>query len=96
MSWFFTNFQDKTFYEAVYVSFWKKIQYMDLIIVNSAFNDSYVNNATYIDFSTQDNVINTIMEGTSWSLRATCLLRVNPLISSATLFNRYSDIIIIH
>ena len=87
-------FQDGIFYESVNVSFWYIMQYMDLVIFKGAFNASYGNNATCIDFSIQDTVINTFIERSGWSIHATFLISGKPLISSATLLKRYSDIII--
>ena len=70
------------------------MKYLDLFIVNCAFNDSYENGATFIDFIIQDTVINSIIEGINWSICATFLLSIKPIILSATLLNRYSyDII---
>ena len=65
-----------------------------MVILKGYFNDRYVSNATCIAFSFQDTVINATIEGIDWSIIATCLLRVKPIISSDTLLNRCSDIII--
>ena len=66
---------------------------MDIVILKCDFNDRYGNNSKCIEFSIQDNFINTIIEEKNWIIRATCLLSGKPLISSDTLFNSYSDII---
>ena len=44
--------------------------------------------------SIEDTIINAIIEGIYWSIRATYLIGGNPLVSSANLFKRYSNIII--
>ena len=38
------------------------MQYMDLVIINGAFNDRYDNNSTCIYFGIQYNVINVLIE----------------------------------
>ena len=68
------------------------MQYIFLIIVKVDFNDRYGNNSTGIDFIIQDTVINYIIEGSDWSICANFILIQKPLISSAALLNRYSDI----
>ena len=93
MYWFLNGFQDEIFYESIYVSFWYIMQYMDLVIVKGAFNDSYGNNSTCIDFKIQDSFINDIIERSDWSICETFLIGGKPLVSSATILNRYSDII---
>ena len=69
------------------------MQYMDMVINKGAFNVRYYNNATWIAFSINETVINAIIEVSAWSILATCLLSGKPLILSATLLNRYSDMI---
>ena len=70
------------------------MKYFDLVIVNGAFNDRYDNNAKRIDFSIKNTVINTSIEESSQINHATFLISGKSLISSSTLLNRYSDIII--
>ena len=67
---------------------------MYLVIAKGTFNDSYENNATWIELSIQDTFINATIEGSGWSTRENVLLSNKPLKSSDTLLNRYSDIII--
>ena len=70
------------------------MQYVDLVIFNGASNDKYNNNAKFICVSIKDAVINAIIKESDWRKRPTFLINGKPLISSATLLNRYSDIII--
>ena len=66
---------------------------MSIIIVNSSLDYRCGKNSTYIDFSKNGNVTN--IEESNWSINTTCLLRGEPLKSSAALFKRSSAIIII-
>ena len=65
-----------------------------MVIVKSVLNARYGNNATGTAFIIQDNVINAIIEVSGWMILATCLLSGKPLILSATLLDRYIDMII--
>ena len=64
-----------------------------MVIIKGALNARYGNNPIWNSFIIQDTVINAIIEVSYWSIIATCLLSVKPLILSATLLNKYSDII---
>ena len=45
---------------------------MDIVVVTGALNDSYGNNATWIDFGMMYTVINTIISVSYWIILATC------------------------
>ena len=47
------------------------MQYMGIVIVKGDFKDKYGNNAIWIDFSTLDNIINALIEGSYCSICAT-------------------------
>ena len=46
------------------------MSYMDMVIVKGDFNAMHVNNPTWIDFSIHDNIINSIIEVSFWSILA--------------------------
>ena len=66
-----------------------------MAIFKGDFNARYGNTATWTAFSIQDTVINSITEVSSWIIIEPCLLSGKPLILSATLLNRYSDMILL-
>ena len=66
---------------------------MNMVIIKYVFNARYWNNCTCISFIIQDTVISTFSEVSAWIIIETCLLSKKLLILSATLLNRYSDII---
>ena len=69
---------------------------MDIVIFKSDLHDRYDNNDTWDPFRTQDTVINAIIEGSDWIIRATFLIRGKPIVSSATFLKSYSDVISIY